>query len=220
LWLHDNTPSMAKKRPKKPPYLISLHELTDQDTLIPFSWEDEWVREALVQLDEGTPSGTRRGEGEISLSILEGIVIMKGHVVADLFFMCSRCGISFRHETEGSFMGLYCEDPSVAGVGYLIEDRRKRLRPAGHRAGVARHQHIEEQDLDITFLAAPEVHLGVLLAEHLRLKISLAPLCQEACKGACFHCGANWNEGRCACEKLQKLGPFDQLKGHFQKKKH
>jgi len=54
------------------------------------------------------------------------------------------------------------------------------------------------------------------LEEYLRQSIAVSvpikPLCEEACKGLCPHCGANLNEGPCECPPDEEESPFAALR--------
>jgi uncharacterized metal-binding protein YceD (DUF177 family) len=66
-------------------------------------------------------------------------------------------------------------------------------------------------DLDITYVAEDEIDLGDVVIEQLRLMIPFQPLCQKDCQGICTRCGADLNQGRCACSKIVKESPFSAL---------
>lgn len=53
------------------------------------------------------------------------------------------------------------------------------------------------------------------LQEYLRqsilVNIPIKPLCDEACRGLCPHCGANLNDGKCECPPEETESPFGAL---------
>jgi len=53
------------------------------------------------------------------------------------------------------------------------------------------------------------------LEEYLRqsilVNVPIKPLCEEACKGLCPHCGANLNDGPCDCQPDSTESPFGAL---------
>lgn len=72
-----------------------------------------------------------------------------------------------------------------------------------------------EEDFCETFETAG---LEVLdLTESVREGIILAlpsyPICKEACKGVCLHCGKDLNAGPCACGQGSGSSPWDALDG-------
>jgi uncharacterized protein len=56
-------------------------------------------------------------------------------------------------------------------------------------------------DLDVRFFEGPEIRLDELGAELVALVVPLKPLCRETCQGLCPRCGADWNQGLCACPR-------------------
>jgi uncharacterized protein len=64
---------------------------------------------------------------------------------------------------------------------------------------------------------APEGTDSVDITEDLReeilLHIPVFAVCGEACRGRCSQCGANLNDGPCACNKDEGPNPFSVLDG-------
>jgi uncharacterized protein len=56
-------------------------------------------------------------------------------------------------------------------------------------------------DLDVHFFDEPVVRLDELAAEQVALVVPIKPLCRETCQGLCPRCGADWNQGPCACPR-------------------
>ncbi len=74
---------------------------------------------------------------------------------------------------------------------------------------------VEEDDLSTAFYRDEVIDLGQLMREQFYLALPMKPLCQEACRGLCPHCGANLNQTTCTCvdtwvdprlEALRSLG--------------
>jgi uncharacterized protein len=59
------------------------------------------------------------------------------------------------------------------------------------------------------------------LPEYLRqsilVNVPIKPLCEEACKGLCPHCGANLNDGPCDCRPDSTESPFGALAALLEK---
>lgn len=73
---------------------------------------------------------------------------------------------------------------------------------------------INKADLDLCCYQGDTIDLIPLLREQIILNIPSYPLCQEACKGICPHCGLNLNHGSCQCDKKEVTSSkFDILKG-------
>ncbi len=49
-------------------------------------------------------------------------------------------------------------------------------------------------------LAGDQLDLEPMARDAVLLELPLAPLCREECRGLCPSCGANLNEGGCACQ--------------------
>lgn len=205
---------------------IYLHEITETETELEFTQDENWVRTAVESVDEeGTAVSLSRTSQvkarpvhtSFILRKVDDVVVTSGTIETYIRLLCSRCANTFHFETKPRFSALFCTDPVMAGVGHL-ESKGK---PAGQNKGYARHAHDtslddsetgENSDLDITYLSEDYIDLADLLAEQLRLQIPFRPLCQENCKGICSHCGADQNLGKCACTKLMNPSPFEALK--------
>jgi len=70
------------------------------------------------------------------------------------------------------------------------------------RAGTgSRREEAElERDRYMQFHDGRQLDLTVDAHDALLLEIPMAPHCREDCKGLCPRCGANLNEGPCACD--------------------
>jgi len=60
---------------------------------------------------------------------------------------------------------------------------------------------LSRDDLDVRYYEEPVVDLAELAAEQVQLATPLKPLCREACQGLCPRCGADLNQGFCACPR-------------------
>jgi uncharacterized protein len=56
-------------------------------------------------------------------------------------------------------------------------------------------------ELDVHFFDEPVIELTELAAEQVVLAVPVKPLCRETCQGLCPRCGADWNQGLCACPR-------------------
>jgi uncharacterized protein len=71
---------------------------------------------------------------------------------------------------------------------------------------------LEERDLISASFSGDEIDLMPEIAEQVVLGIPLKPLCSEACKGLCPHCGIDLNSGSCTCSTESKQSKFAALK--------
>src|SRR5262249_4155699 len=58
-----------------------------------------------------------------------------------------------------------------------------------------------DEDEETYPLAGEQLDLRALVRDALLLELPLAPLCRPDCRGLCPTCGADLNEGDCACPK-------------------
>lgn len=57
------------------------------------------------------------------------------------------------------------------------------------------------QDDDVILFSGTEIPIDDVVMNHFLMNASGKYLCREDCKGLCPQCGADLNEGECACEK-------------------
>ena len=60
-------------------------------------------------------------------------------------------------------------------------------------------REVTEDDLTTSFYKEDSIDLGELMHEQFVLALPMKPLCSEACKGLCVHCGTNLNKSTCEC---------------------
>ena len=56
-----------------------------------------------------------------------------------------------------------------------------------------------------------QLDLTPLVREEFLLRLPIMPVCSDACKGLCPHCGQNLNDSPCECHEGEKDSPFDVL---------
>ncbi len=69
---------------------------------------------------------------------------------------------------------------------------------SGHTRGASEQEL--ERDHDLVFFNGRQVDLGDPARQALLVDVPMAPHCREDCRGLCPNCGADRNEGPCACE--------------------
>ena len=57
-----------------------------------------------------------------------------------------------------------------------------------------------------------EIDLKTLFREVILLEEQIKSICSQNCKGLCFNCGSNLNEGNCMCSIEIKDSPWEVLK--------
>jgi uncharacterized metal-binding protein YceD (DUF177 family) len=205
------------------------------------AWLSQAVEQADEKLDEPAvsvrPAGLkplvqvpRAVETHLQLRKVDDIYMVSGTLKTHVHLICSRCAQVFPFGIDNKFSSLFCKDPVLAGVGHLSPRENDRsedpqLKPAGRNYGIARSQRTSEngdaeyladltettEDLEMNYLAEDYIDLGSVVTEQIRFQLPFQPLCKEECKGMCPHCGANWNEGTCACSRLRKGSAFSSL---------
>lgn len=118
------------------------------------------------------------GQTEVDLQAIRAAekVRLVGSLAANVAFECDRCLAPLAAKVEQSFDLLYLP-PLGAGEEHELHD----------------------DDLSIAFYQGQAIDLDDLVREQIELALPMARLCGEACRGLCEHCGANLNEGQCAC---------------------
>jgi uncharacterized protein len=102
-----------------------------------------------------------------------------GRVQTRLRLECGRCLEPFEIPIDNAFELRYV--PEV-GPGAEGEERE-----------------VSEDDLTTAFYKEDSIDLGELMHEQFVLALPMKPLCSEACKGLCVHCGTNLNKATCDC---------------------
>jgi uncharacterized protein len=58
-------------------------------------------------------------------------------------------------------------------------------------------------DLEVAFYQGQSIDIDDVVREQVELALPMAKLCGESCRGLCLRCGANLNQGACACDQKQ-----------------
>ncbi len=103
-----------------------------------------------------------------------------GHLTGELELTCSRCLEPFTMPIAADFDLRYVPRLENAGEG---------------------EKEVEEDDLATAFYENDEIDLSQLVMEQFQLALPMKPLCRDACKGLCPHCGTNLNTGACDCNQ-------------------
>lgn len=136
---------------------------------------------------------------DITLQNTGESILLTGGVKGSATAVCARCLDSFEMPVEGSVDCLYFLDG--ANTPEDLDSDEFEYLPESH-------------EIDIL----PQLKAALLL------EFPLVPLCKDDCLGLCPHCGANLNEGPCACQDDSadcdiprmsdgRVSPFAVLKG-------
>jgi len=112
-------------------------------------------------------------------------------------FTCSRCTKEFFRSLDGSFGLSYLPQPKWAEEDAEIE--------------------LRYQDMDIAYYDGVALDVDLMVMEQIELSIPMKFVCREDCKGLCYRCGADLNEGACLCRN-EETDPRLSVLLDFQKK--
>ncbi len=143
---------------------------------------------ALDALDVGDEHFGLRAPVRFDVTLTNGGtgVVAMGSVVADVTATCSRCLIEFPLTIEADVDGYYVHPNDIDNI------------PEEQEVGEIDH----EGYVDV---------LPVIMSS-LVLEAPFAPLHADDCAGICPECGADLNEGQCACDsEPDKANPFAAL---------
>lgn len=99
-----------------------------------------------------------------------GLLMMTGTAVTNLHVNCDRCGKPFQRVMELPFE-------------HMLAD------------------HLEDEENDeIVLLDGSVLNADDVIEDDFVYGMDTSDLCKEDCKGRCFRCGADLNEGECKCK--------------------
>ena len=152
-----------------------------------------------------TLTGNRNMDATFVLRKVDEMYVIDGELDAPVFLLCSRCASSFQLDCHSKFSGLFSKDLAMVSS-----------RPDSRTEGrMGAHQETDgfdsETDVEVVHLRSDSIDLGDMVTEQLQLRVPIKPLCREDCKGLCGNCGADLNEGRCACDRITTESPFSVL---------
>jgi len=81
-------------------------------------------------------------------------------------------------------------------------------------------RQVEEDDLTTAFYRDETLDLSELMHEQFVLALPMKPLCADACKGLCPHCGTNLNKSSCDCAPTWEDSRLAALKGLLNNKEN
>jgi len=119
----------------------------------------------------------------------------QGRVTARVVLECARCLTLFEVEFTEATDFIVCSETSAEEEEAFDDED---------------YVYFEGNDLRVDIVEP--VRQAVLLA------LPLKPLCDEACRGLCPHCGMNLNEGSCRCVAEADDTRWEVLKSLFPKK--
>ena len=148
-------------------------------------WFARWREE-----DPGLEFADARISGRVGLEKHGHDILVRGSLAGSMELACSRCLESFGAPVAIEFDLLLVPGPPTAG---------------------AVDEELSLTDLDMDYYTGEIVDLETILREQIILMMPLKPLCDEACKGLCPHCGADLNRETCSCSTDNVNSPFALL---------
>jgi uncharacterized protein len=103
-----------------------------------------------------------------------------GTVETAIRFRCSRCGKEFSRPFAVNFDLSYLPQPKWTNEKSEIE--------------------LRYEDMDVAYYDGVALDVSLMVLEQIELAMPMKFVCQEDCKGLCYKCGADLNEGACLCK--------------------
>ncbi|MEJ2616908.1 MAG: DUF177 domain-containing protein [Ignavibacteriaceae bacterium] len=125
----------------------------------------------------------------VKLSKVNNQLVLDAELSAHANFECDRCAVRFDMPVNANYRMVY-----------LFSNNSE-----------------EPDSLNITYLPmdSDKIFLDKDFRDYLMLAIPMKKLCKEDCKGLCYKCGKDLNEGDCDCQKNQidaRWLPLNELK--------
>jgi uncharacterized protein len=125
---------------------------------------------------------------------------VSGRIATRLELECGRCLEAFEVPVDSTFELRYVPEPAASGAD-------------------AAEREVTEDDLTTAYYSEDAIDLAELTHEQFVLALPMKPLCTEACKGLCPHCGTNLNEETCDCRPTWTDPRLAALQGLLNTKK-
>ncbi len=169
--------------------------LTVRLTRVPENGEQlrESRRVSLADLGLAAPFDPAGVDASWELTRMMGKVYGKVRGEGLLHLSCGRCLRDFSRAAVAEFAVLF-EPRAFVGKG-----RDNQARPQGEEE--------EEAGPTAAFFDGEDLPVGEELRQELELEVPFSALCRERCAGLCPSCGANLNDGPCACPTAGAEGP-------------
>ncbi len=172
-------------------HTIRVEDLSEKGLDLHFSDpKEEWNQ--YIQEIPALEFFLREGlEAAIRVSVAGKAVRVQGRVNTVLDLQCCRCLETFSYPLTSQI------DVTLFPEKDVVQEEEIEL---------------ETKDLKTDFFSGDEIDLSGLIRELILLSIPYKALCREECRGICSQCGANLNEGNCACEREVRHSAFEALK--------
>ncbi len=139
--------------------------------------------------DEGSVIGSLRCSGNLFLTDARS-AHFQGMISGRVSRECVRCLTQYEES-----LSVPCEAEFQKSVNATVPNIAKGK--GSKRSGVSLNE--DAPDEDVYPISGTDIDLLPAIREHVILATPLQSLCKEDCLGLCQVCGANLNEGVCAC---------------------
>jgi uncharacterized protein len=108
-------------------------------------------------------------------------LFVDGTVETAIWFRCSRCAKEFSRPFSTRFDLSYLPQPKWTNENGEIE--------------------LKYEDMEVAFHDGVAFDVNLMILEQIELAMPMKFVCRDDCKGLCYKCGADLNEGACLCNK-------------------
>ncbi|MBT4375527.1 MAG: DUF177 domain-containing protein [Nitrospina sp.] len=115
-----------------------------------------------------------------SLNRIDDDVYLKGTIKTSVVASCSRC-----------LDTLSCPIDSGLKAHFV---------PSDDRFTAVRDVELHASDIDAEVYENQQIDLTQSISDSILLAVPVITLCKDNCKGICFQCGNNLNQGLCKCD--------------------
>jgi len=120
-----------------------------------------------------------------------------GTVETVIHSRCSRCNKEFATDISAEYNLSYLPQPVWPDENVEVE--------------------LKYEDMEISFYDGIVFDVNMMIREQIALAIPMKLICKEDCKGLCYQCGADLNDGICSCSK-ETVDPRLSVLLEFKKK--
>jgi uncharacterized protein len=110
----------------------------------------------------------------------DGDLHVDGRVETNIRFRCSRCTKEFSKPFSASFDLTYLPQPKWSNEDAEIE--------------------LKYEEMEIAYYDGVALDVNLMILEQIELAMPMKFVCREDCRGLCYKCGADLNEGACLCK--------------------
>lgn len=155
------------------PFVVDLAALKPGHNRVP-------MEAGPAELDLSPAEWRERIQGDLGVERTGEQVTVRGRVRGTAVLECVRCARTFEQALEPELV-VYADRGTT---GRRVDEERELARDDYMKFHDGRHLDLRAEAREVLLLDLP-----------------IAPRCREECRGLCPRCGADLNEGPCACTK-------------------